>query len=61
MTTETYRWSHPYAWLESAAAEWDRERLLQELLTLAIKHDSDTLQDIYQDEMENDGYFDSIA
>ncbi len=29
--------------------------------TLAIKHDFDTIQDIYQSEMDQDGYFDEAA
>jgi hypothetical protein len=57
MATKTYRWDTPYEWLSEAAREWTPERLYQELCTLALKHDSDTLQDEYQNEMQEDGYF----
>lgn len=60
MTNHTYRWSHPYVWLEETARGWSRDRLLLELQRLAIQHDSDTLQDLYQSEMDSDGYFDPI-
>jgi len=57
---DQYRWSHPYAWLQSVSAEWDRERLLHEVHRLALQHDSDSLQDLYQGEMERDGYYDPL-
>lgn len=57
MPTTTYRWDSPYDWLESATWEWSKERLRTEFLDLARKVDSDTLQDIYQADMEYDGYF----
>ena len=60
MTKPRYRWSHPYAWLETASADWDRDRLLHELRRLALQHDSDTLQDIYQKDMDGDGYFEPL-
>ena len=52
-----YRWVLPYAWLESKASEWPAEQLYQELLSLAAQLSSDLLQDIYQAEMEANGYF----
>jgi hypothetical protein len=55
-----YRWSHPYAWLIDASKYWDKERLLYELQRLAIQHDSDTLQNLYQSEMDEDGYFEPL-
>jgi len=55
-----YRWSSPYAWLEWKSAQWSKEELRRELLGLAIKHDSDTLQDDYEAEMNKDGYFTEI-
>ena len=56
----TYKWTHPYHWLEEKAATWDRERLLTEFLNLACIADSDTLQDTFQEEMDADGYFDEV-
>lgn len=52
-----YRWDTPYQWLEEKSQTWDKERLRAELLALAVKHDSDVLQDEYQGEMVLDGYF----
>lgn len=34
--------------------------MFQELMNLARRHDSDTLQDEYQSEMEADGYFEEL-
>ena len=56
----TYKWTHPYHWLEKKAVTWDRERLLTEFLNLACIADSDTLQDTFQEEMDADGYFDEV-
>lgn len=52
-----YRWNNPYEWLEEQSRSWDAEKLRTELLALAMRHDSDTLQDEYQGEMVIDGYF----
>lgn len=52
-----YKWDSPYEWLTDAAKGWDSARLYQELCNLAIKHDSDTLQDEFQADMDADGYF----
>lgn len=60
MSNLKYRWSHPYAWLETASATWDRDRLLREIRRLALQHDSDTLQDLFQLDMDEDGYFDPL-
>lgn len=55
-----YKWASPYDWLSEQAATWTRERLLTELRNLAVKLDSDTLQDEYQTEMDSDGFFEEI-
>ena len=47
----------PYEWLTEAAKGWTEARLYQELCALARLHDSDTLQDEYQEDMAKDGYF----
>jgi hypothetical protein len=57
---DQYRWSHPYAWLETASAQWDRDRLLREVRRLAGEHDLDALKDLYQGDMEADGYYDPL-
>lgn len=55
-----YKWDNPYEWLETKSEKWTREQLRSALLALAIKHDSDTIQDEYQSEMDADGYFDEL-
>ena len=52
-----YKWDSPFEWLAEKAEDWDREQLLDTLTTVAGALDSDTLQDIFQDEMDQDGYF----
>ena len=61
MSNPQYRWSTPYEWLETASRQWDQDLLRQQFLLLAIKADSDTLQDMYQDDMDSDGYFDPLT
>ena len=60
MREPRYRWSHPYAWLEHASVNWDRDRLLRDLRRLALQCDSDTLQDLFQEDMNSDGYFEPL-
>ena len=52
-----YKWATPYEWIEQKSQDWTRERLLTEFLNLARITDSDTLQDTFQGEMDEDGYF----
>ena len=54
-----YKWANPYEWVEQKSKDWSRERLLTEFLNLACITDSDTLQDTFQEEMDNDGYFET--
>ncbi|MDR4483850.1 MAG: hypothetical protein R3B95_11665 [Nitrospirales bacterium] len=56
-----YQWDCPYSWLAEKSQEWEIERLKVEFLALAALLDSDTLQDQYQSEMDNDGYFEPIG
>ena len=55
-----YRWSHPLEWLQ----EWIRDAEEIELRTLARQLaellDADQIQDLFQSEMSDDGYFDEI-
>ena len=52
-----YKWESPYDWLMDKATEWDEIQLLAELRNLAQLLGSDALQDLYQSDMEKDGYF----
>ena len=56
-----HKWNTPYEWLCSKVSEWDALQLQQELLLLAGRMSSDEIQDVYQDEMDKDGYFTEIA
>jgi len=56
-TEGQYKWDSPYDWLMDKATDWDEIRLLAELRNVALLVDSDTLQDLYQTDMDNDGYF----
>jgi hypothetical protein len=55
-----YKWENPYDWLESKLLEWDLAQTRAELLSLARRLDFDTLQDLYQSDMDKDGYFEPI-
>lgn len=52
-----YKWQNPLEWLiDCIENEEDR----QLLLPLLQQIDFDTIQDTYQTEMENDGYFEVL-
>lgn len=53
-----YVWDNPYEWLEQMSRGWGEVQLLREFLELVRHVDSDTLQDQFQDLMDEDGYFD---
>ena len=57
---KTYKWANPYEWLNEASREWDCNKLRFELMEIAVKLDSDQLQDIYQSDMDQDGYFEAM-
>ncbi len=52
-----YKWDSAIEWLEEKARSWSAEQLYQEVMTLAREVDPDTLQDMYQSDMDADGYF----
>lgn len=56
-----YRWSNVHEWLSEKAGSWDAQQLYHEFMALAGHVDFDTLQDIYQPDMEDDGYFEEKA
>jgi len=55
-----YKWISAYGWVEEKSKDWSRGRLLTEFLNLASIMDSDTLQDTFQTEMNEDGYFEEV-
>jgi len=53
-----YRWSHPAEWLDHWIDEHQEVDALDHLAReLASKLDADQIQDLFQDEMDADGYF----
>jgi len=58
-----YRWESPHDWLDSHLEKVSAEpgELLSEAKELARKLDADQIQDIYQSDMDADGYFDKTA
>ncbi len=52
-----YKWDSPLEWLVDKARGWDQTKLYNELANLARLLDSDQLQDEYQADMDQDGYF----
>ncbi len=55
-----YKWDNPLEWLSSASKEWDTAQLRNAILLVAEQCDSDAIQDIFQQEMNEDGYFTPI-
>lgn len=57
----TYKWSSPHEWLEHKISEHastdDTGDLVSIARELASKLDADSIQDIFQSDMEADGYF----
>jgi len=54
---KNYKWDTPLEWLSSASQGWDRSQLRNAMLLIAEKCDPDELQDMFQQEMDEDGYF----
>jgi len=55
-----YKWGSPYDWLAEKARDWGECELYSVLITLAAQVDSDMLQDLFQAEMDRDGYFKKV-
>ncbi len=60
-----YKWSHPAEWLnhkidDSKEASFAVTELASMCRLLASKLDGDTIQDLFQDEMDEDGYFQEL-
>ena len=60
-----YKWSGPHEWLADHTNPLNpknsAEYLYNALCCLALQVDSDTIQDVFQDEMDETGYFDEIG
>jgi len=53
-----YKWAHPHDWLvdKVQSGEWDG-CLHQTIIDLARNVDPDTIQEMYQEDMDADNYF----
>lgn len=60
MTDKKYKWDHPLAWLLETAENWDHNQLKAEFQMVVSTLDFDTLQDMYESDMDKDGYFNPI-
>ena len=57
---EEYKWAHPYNWFSEWIEKADEKRLREYLRILAGRLDGDQIQDLFEKEMDEDGYFDPL-
>lgn len=57
---ENYKWASPVCWLDEQVRKADEATLRQMLLALMPSLDGDTIQDVFQFEMQVDGYFEEL-
>ena len=57
----SYRWDTAHEWLIEYAGKLNAVDLFNEFTVLVQKLDADTIQDLYQSEMDAQGYFDEQA
>ena len=55
-----YKYDNPFEWFSQYIDQLDQQELKDLLLEIASSLDFDTLIDMFQSEMVNDGYFDPI-
>ena len=53
----THKWRHPLEWLYWKIASSGEDWLKEALKALATVTDGDTIQDVFESEMDEDGYF----
>ena len=54
---EQHKWDSPYHWLSEKMEEWTIEEVRQALRSLALQAGGDEIQDLFESEMTEDGYF----
>ena len=54
---EKYRWAHPSDWFSWKLEQWDGHEIFIALQAVALKLDGDQLQDVFEVDMAEDGYF----
>jgi hypothetical protein len=63
MSTETekkYKWATPQEWLVDKAQTADETWLFEAVQSMAYRLDADSVQDIFQEDMSLDGYFEEL-
>lgn len=60
-TQPKYKYENAFEWLKAHLRTLDHQALLQEASHIASQFGDDTIQDLYQSEMEADGYFEPLA
>lgn len=60
MNTE-YKWENAHDWLMFRLLTLSEERILEYARLMARHIDPDDIQEIFQDDMEYDGYFEAVA
>lgn len=62
LTHKQYKWATPQEWLlDQIDNEWMPEQVQQCARELVMKLDSDTIQDLYQSDMDADDYFSPLC
>ena len=61
MTTKKYEYANPYEWLHRASQKWDETQLRNAMLLLAQEAGYEAIQENFQMEMDQDGFFAPIA
>ena len=54
---ENYRWNNPHEWLQWKVANENKQWSMEALVCIMSKLDPDDIQEIFQEEMDQDGYF----
>lgn len=54
---QKYKWDSPQEWLIEYAGKLNAGELFNEFTVLVQQMDADQIQDLYQSDMERDGYF----
>ena len=61
MTDKKYKYNSPQEWLIEYAGKLDAGKLFNEFTVLVQQMDADTIQDLYQSDMDADGYFTPVV
>lgn len=61
MSEKKYKWPGPQEWLLDKIDEWPPQEVATALRLLILKSTADDIQDIFQSDMQADGYFTPIC